>query len=155
MYLYYEVENLVQLPDFDQLTPIFIGTVNNFDIDVSVRETDFALQFFSYIYLPSDGIYTFYLESDDGSKLYIDDIEIVDNDGLHLSQVAFGSVWSSAGLHKISVSYFQRFGMRHLRVGYQGLGIERQPIPNKVLFLEPTSVSTPTNTPTNEYGNRN
>lgn len=148
VYLYYEVENLVALPDFNQLTPLFIGTWNNFDIDVSVQEINFAIQFFSYIYVPSDGLYTFFLESDDGSKLYIDGAEVVDNDGLHGAHLEFGSVWMSAGVHSITVSYFQRLGNRGLRVGYQGPGIERQRIPDEVLYVDPVNVPIPTQTPT-------
>ena len=35
------------------------------------------------IKIPADGIYSFYISSDDGSKLFIDDKILVDNDGLH------------------------------------------------------------------------
>lgn len=43
----------------------------------------FALNTKTQIIIPQDGTYTFYLNSDDGSKLYIDGTLVIDNDGQH------------------------------------------------------------------------
>jgi hypothetical protein len=52
-------------------------SINNFLIDCG----NFAVRFSCYIKLSETALYTFYLESNDGSKLYLDDNLIVDNDG--------------------------------------------------------------------------
>ena len=45
-------------------------------------------------------MYTFYTESNDGSRLYIDGAEVVDNDGLPRRTRA-GTVALKQGLHRI------------------------------------------------------
>jgi hypothetical protein len=47
------------------------------------------------------------LTSDDGSKLYIDDRLIINNDGLHIACTRRGKVDLTAGWHTIRVAYFQ------------------------------------------------
>jgi hypothetical protein len=59
---------------------------------------------------PEDGKYTFWLTSDDGSRLWIDGEELVDNDGLHGMKTEGGGVELSAGLHRLSVLFFEHFG---------------------------------------------
>jgi hypothetical protein len=55
------------------------------------------------------GKYTFGLESDDGSKLYIDDKLVVDNDGRHLPQKRGGEIVLSPGQHTIRVDFFKAY----------------------------------------------
>ena len=42
------------------------------------RVDKFAFEFNGYIKVAGDAVYTFYTRSDDGSKLFIDDEEVVD-----------------------------------------------------------------------------
>src|SRR5262245_36868699 len=59
------------LPDFDQVVAVKHGTATNFDLSVRTRDEQVALQFTGRVEVPRDGAYTFYLKSDDGSRLYI------------------------------------------------------------------------------------
>jgi len=63
-----------RLPDFDRLTPIKAGVVSNLDIDVRIRPENVGLEFKGFLDVPCDGNYTFYLSSDDGSKLFLDSL---------------------------------------------------------------------------------
>jgi hypothetical protein len=83
------------------------------------------------------GDYTFYTSSDDGSKLYIDGTQVVDNDGLHGMQWVGGTINLIAGEHMIEVIMFENGGGEGLEVEVEGPGIPRIPIPNEVLFLAP------------------
>ncbi len=58
----------------------------------------------------ADGTYTFKLDSDDGSLLYIDGTVVVDNGGAHAPEVASGSTLLTAGSHKFEVQFFEDFG---------------------------------------------
>jgi signal transduction histidine kinase len=69
-YACYAVEGEV-LPDFAPLTPLKTGTVSNFDLGVLNRSEHVGLRFTGYLQVPRDGLYTFYLTSDDGSQLFI------------------------------------------------------------------------------------
>jgi signal transduction histidine kinase len=59
------------LPDFDRLPATRTGTVTNFDLAARTRDQDVALQFSGYLEVPREGLYTFWLRSDDGSRLYV------------------------------------------------------------------------------------
>jgi len=71
-YAGYEVSGEV-LPDFSGLMPTNTGTVTHFDVSVIFRKELVGLEFSGFIQTPRDGPYTFYLTSDDGSKLFIDE----------------------------------------------------------------------------------
>jgi PA14 domain len=53
------------------------------------------------------GEHTFRLSSDDGSRLYVDDQLVINNDGVH-SEVSLGAKLKlEPGLHRVRVTYFQ------------------------------------------------
>jgi signal transduction histidine kinase len=60
-----------KLPDFNSLVPQKSGTVSNFDIAVKTRDENVGLEFTGFLEVPDDGIYKFYLSSDDGSQLFL------------------------------------------------------------------------------------
>jgi len=132
-YDYFE-KFFVTTADLDLVEPISSGIIGNFNIDVKKRETYFGLRFNGYIKAPKDGIYKFYLKSNDGSRLYIDGEELIENDANHGAIEEPGQVALTAGLHKVLVKYFQCGGGKTLTVSWSGPGIEKQEIPVSVLF---------------------
>lgn len=72
-----------RIPDFAQLQQVKSGVATNFDIGVRSRADCVAMEFSGYISIPTDGIYTFHLRSDDGSQLFIGesslDVRMLDN----------------------------------------------------------------------------
>jgi hypothetical protein len=140
-YKYYESGSYVSVPSFDGLTPVKTGESDNFDISLANRSTAYSFNFTGYIDVPSDGQYTFYTTSDDGSKLYIDNVLVVDNDGLKSATEKSGVIGLKAGKHVISVGYFQQSGDNVLSVSYAGPGLSKQNIPNSSLFRVSVSTS--------------
>ena len=69
-----------------------------------------GLVFSGYIEVPEDGIYSFFLESDDGSVLDIDGVRVIDNDGPHSRLERSGQVALAKGLHHLSARYFDYNG---------------------------------------------
>jgi hypothetical protein len=65
------------------------------------------IDFNGRFYIDKPGDYEFKVESDDGSKLYIDQKLLIDNDGDHPSQARSSTVNLSGGIHAIRLSYFQ------------------------------------------------
>jgi len=132
-YAYYEGE-WEQLPDFNQMDPVREGYVYEIGLhQVHPRENYFGIVFKGQIQIKEPGEYTFYTESDDGSRLYIDGEMIVDNDGLHGMEEEAGKVSLTKGLHDFAVDYFEAGGGNALRVFMEGPGMEKQPIPNELL----------------------
>jgi signal transduction histidine kinase len=61
------------LPDFARLKVNAEGVATNLDARFRARNSYTALVFSGYLEIPKSGVYTFYLESDDGSRLYVGD----------------------------------------------------------------------------------
>lgn len=116
------------------------GTYTSFDVDALQNQEDpgdadnFSIRYTGYIQIDTQGSYTFYTTSDDGSKLYINGTEVVDNDGAHGSQERSGSITLSPGLHDITVLFFENGGGENLSVAYQGPSISKQNIPFSKLY---------------------
>jgi len=56
------------------------------------------------------GAYQFSLNSDDGSLLFIDGVQIIDNGGPHGPNTVNGSTALTAGLHPFEVRFYEDFG---------------------------------------------
>ena len=81
------------------------------------------------------GTYEFFLRSNDGSRLFIDNQMVIDNDGPHSADSEKqGQVELSEGMHPIRLHYFQAGGGMFLELKYAGSGVEKQTIPATVIF---------------------
>jgi hypothetical protein len=127
-YKYYE-GSWTMLPNFDALTLVKTGTCAGFDISPANRPDNFGFRFDGYVKVASDGVYMFSTISDDGSKLYIGNKLIVNNDGTHASTEAAGDIALKAGMHAIRVDFFEAGGGQELAVKMNG-----QAIPASSLF---------------------
>ncbi len=67
----------------------------------------FAIDYSGKFWIEKPGLYRFRLVSDDGAMLYIAGQLIVDNDGVHSTEVRLGSIRLLGGMHTIRVPYFQ------------------------------------------------
>jgi hexosaminidase len=133
-YAYYEGE-WEKLPDLKQLTPLASGRAYDISLEgIAQREENFGIHFAGFIGIEREGEYTFYTASDDGSKLLIDDKEVVNNDGLHGTTEASGKIMLASGKHKINILYFQRGGDKNLDVSFEGPQVLKQHIPPRLLF---------------------
>jgi hypothetical protein len=123
-----------KLPDFASLKPTATGNIETFGLGPYTGKEGFAMRYTGYIDIPADGIYAFYVQSDDGSRLTIGDAVVVDNDGLHASVERRGFASLRAGKHRIGVAYFQGPGDAVLKVSYEGHRINKQEIPAAALW---------------------
>jgi len=136
MYKYFEGTNWKFLPAFESINHIKEGKTQEFRIGkLNIKDENFGFVFESYIKIENEGEYKFYTNSDDGSKLFINDVEIVDNDGDHGTIERSGKIHLTKGFHKINVRYFNGGGGAWLDVYFRGPGIPKQIIPPDVLFL--------------------
>ena len=71
------------------------------------EEDWFGYVFEGLLKVPAEGIYTFKLDTDDGSQLWLDDILVVDNNYNKGNSVTTGYAYLQAGLHKFRMPYFE------------------------------------------------
>jgi len=115
--IYLLPEGTDMLPNFKKLEPV--GSIYTRELNVKPRQfqagfpgvTDrfewFAIDYNGYFYVSEPGKYRFIVASDDGSKLYIDDKGVIDNDGLHSLKAEECTVNPKGGIHTLRLSYFQ------------------------------------------------
>jgi putative heme-binding domain-containing protein len=121
----------VALETLAKLVPKAEGIASEISLKAAViQERDaFALRFSGTLSVDKPGKYTFFISSDDGSRIYIDGKLVVDNDGLHGMTEKEGSVTLAAGSHPLVVTYFDNGGGDGLSVAWSGPGFNKQAIP--------------------------
>jgi len=134
-YSYYEGD-WNRLPDFNKLKPVKSGHLSNFNLSPKNQTEHFGFMYEGYILIPEDGVYSFYTDSDDGSRLYIDNELVVDNDGLHGLHEEEGVIPLAKGFHSIRVTFFEKTGGDDLFVSFRGRGVPKQRVPNKMLYIK-------------------
>jgi hypothetical protein len=123
------------LPDFSTLECERSGRCTTIDlaaIDAPVEE--FGAGFTGLLRVPAEDLYAFYTTSDDGSRLWIGDRLLVDNDGLHPALERGGLIRLPAGLHPIRIEFFERSGAEGLTVAWESPTIPKEKLPADVLF---------------------
>ncbi len=148
-YRYFELPTaLTMIPDFltgFQKGGFVPGNTFSLDIDSTTpRSNNFAFEFTALLDIVTPGAYLFSTSSDDGSRLSIDGVEVVNNDEAHLVKKVTGpAVDLAVGLHPIKVTYFNGpadvgggAGQKSLSVTYGsvGAGVAEVAIPAAVLF---------------------
>ncbi|TAL37631.1 MAG: beta-glucosidase [Spirochaetes bacterium] len=110
-------EDSGSLPDFSVLKPngtIYTKTLNveprSFDTGfpgISDRTEWFAIRYTGSFTAAAEGDFSFRVLSDDGSRVYIDETLVVDNDGVHPPSELTGTIKLTKGKHAIRVEFFQ------------------------------------------------
>jgi len=93
-----------------------IPKVDLFDGDLSWAGNWFAMEFDGFIKIEKDNNYVFRLISDDGSRLYIDDQLVINNDGFHGTEARDGELALKEGLHPFKVQFFQGGGGKNVQL---------------------------------------
>jgi hypothetical protein len=123
--LYYEHSTGAwgDIDDIDWSTAEFTGKVNNFTLTQTTQEDYFNFKFDGYLYVNTAGDYQFRTVSDDGSRVELDSVMVVNNDGVHESKTVTGAVQTlTAGPHRITVKYFEYADSQTLSVKWKGPG---------------------------------
>jgi len=94
----------------------------------------FAVLLEGYLRLPRPGAYTFWLGSDDGSRLWLGGALAIDHDGLHGYSEKRATVRLPAGDLPIRVVMFEAGGDDRLTLELEGPGMPRRPAAGDLLW---------------------
>ncbi|MCX6877383.1 MAG: glycoside hydrolase family 127 protein [Verrucomicrobia bacterium] len=95
-----------------------------------LKSTDYSVRWTGRITAKETGDYVFSLYSDDGAKLWIDNVLVVDNGGSHapLTVTAKQALHLTAGQpHDLKIEYFQGINGAEIRLGWKQPGGTYQP----------------------------
>jgi hexosaminidase len=135
-YKYYEGD-WDSIPKFWELRPVKKGKIHKLSLSaIEPREDYFGVDIFGFMKIERAGNYTFYLTSDDGSRLFINNKLIIDNDGQHSSKEISGKVFLEKGTYPFKIFYFEKSGVQEMKVEYAGPGINRTIVPANILFFD-------------------
>ena len=114
------------------------GVVPEIKMDVPQlrRRDEFSLRFTGSLRVDRAGDYIFFTNSDDGSRLYIGDQLVVNNDGSHGMKEVRGRIRLEPGQHPITVIYFDSGGGDGLVVSWRGPGFGKSKIPADRLSVD-------------------
>lgn len=106
-------------------------------IAIKQRKDKFGFVFEGWIKVEKTSGYEFFTSSDDGSLLFIDGKEVVNNDGNHGAEEKSGRCILEKGYHSFRLQYFDSGGGNELKVSYQPFGENKRLIDAAVLFHAP------------------
>lgn len=133
-------EEIEDFPDPKAIKPVVTRADKTIDVNVGMDTwpgtelSDYLfIRWTGKIKIPKDGKYTFYLESDDGSRLYVDGKQVISNGGLHGMHEEKGTVELKAGSYDIKIEFFENGGEAGCRFSWSADGIEKQIVPETAL----------------------
>ncbi|WP_394772360.1 family 20 glycosylhydrolase [Mucilaginibacter sp.] len=98
-------------------------------VPASVKVPSFGISYKGYIDVPADGIYSFYLNCDDGGVLSIGNDVTVNNDGNHSAQERSGQIALKMGAHPFMLDFIEGGGGFTLKLRYSVNGSEPKEVP--------------------------
>ena len=107
------------IPDFTKFgLPYDTGYVNEFALDEFdlAAEDHFAILFASTLIVPEEATYGFELQSDDGSRLYLDGQLLIDNSHGRSTTICHASKKLGAGRHLLKLEYYEHSSTQSLRL---------------------------------------
>jgi cytochrome c553 len=120
-----------KLPDFDALSPAGTGVLNANVVTIAPRKRDdnIGFVFEGTLNIAQEGDYTFLLDSDDGSRLFLDGKKVVEKitDGGQ-GQEKQGKVHLAAGHARFRLEFFNGGAEFGLSLGWSGPGFTRRPL---------------------------
>ncbi len=132
-YKYYEGK-WEMIPDFTKLNVIEKGTINSFDVDKAKITQYYGFEFDAWFYAFKDGVYTFWMSSDDGAKFFIDNKELINNDGCHGTVEKNFQVGLKKGFHKVYVPYFNALYAGNISINYRAPGKLKEKMDKNAMF---------------------
>lgn len=102
----------------------------NWPIATLGKDDQFSVIYEGYLIVPEDAAYTFYLTSDDGSWLWIDDMDtvLIDNGGYHSSTTKTANIHLTAGSHQIRAKMFENSGKAVFHLEWSSPAFARTPV---------------------------
>jgi hypothetical protein len=127
----------------EDITPHRTGIVPTFTLAPADTAVMFGMRYTGYIRVPRAGVYTFTALSDDGAGLWFGDHNVFWSLGQSPKTTeTSGQIALQAGLHPITVTFFQAYGPRALELYIEGPGVRRQQLPASMLFHDRAAAPT-------------
>lgn len=112
-----------------------------------VNPDNFSVDWTRRVNFPLSANYVFTAEVDDGVRIFVNGVTVLDNFNITGSRTITGTISLGAGQHDIQVQYVERTGQARIRVSWAPIIQPPTPTPTDTLTPTPTETGTPTETP--------
>lgn len=109
---------------------------------IGVNADGFSARWSGYVSVPTAGSWTFYSSTDDGGRVQVDGVYVTDDWRDHGPTETSGAISLGAGLHEITMEYYENAGGAAATLSWSGPGVAKQVIPSTNL-LQRTGFTAP------------
>lgn len=99
-----------------------------------VNADGFSARWRGLVSVPAAGTWTFYATSDDGARVLLDGVYVINNWRNQTPTEASGTIALGAGLHELTVEYYDAGGDAVVSLSWAGPGVAKQVVPGANLF---------------------
>jgi len=134
-YEVFYLNNLTSIPNLENKRPDAKGScfeITSDEVKEEIRSNT-VVRFSTNIQIEEEGNYTFYTNSDDGSKLWVNNKLVVDNDGDHGVVEKNGRIALKPGTYPLQAVWFNGGGSGWLNVDYQTKTVPKQVLSTSIL----------------------
>jgi len=122
------------LNDFSTQKAVKTGSLSDIVFPAFVQKDFWGIVYDGFIKIEEAGIYTFFTQSDDGSRIELNGNLLVENDSIHGIVEKYGQVILRKGYYPIKISYFEGNYGESLEVFMQKDKAAKVKIPAAILF---------------------
>jgi hypothetical protein len=144
VYYFQQGENM---PDLNSRIPDMQRVVNHINYNMwgqamwpgLTKKDDYAVRWEGSIRINNGGEYTFFLASDDGSQMWLDEDMVINNGGVHAKRQRTGTRSLLADVHALKIDYFNRDGGNGCVFKYKGRDTSEKAVvvPQSALLANP------------------
>jgi predicted alpha/beta superfamily hydrolase len=127
------------VPDLDKYTPKHHGITENLDLNFILRKDSIAVRYEGYLKITEKNLYYLWVVSDDGSKVYLNNKLLLNNDGLHSAdEPVVTAIPLEPGYYPLRIDYFEKNGGESISLGWipDLKKIEPKPVPKEMFFYK-------------------
>ena len=130
---YYDSLNFVnfELTRLDQTIDFNWG---NGAPDGGMGNNRFSIRWVGKIMIPADDTYTFYLLLDDGGRMWIDNVQLIDEWHTQSPTEHSGQIELTAGLHDIRIEYYEETGGAQCKFRWSSSSFSKETVPHTALW---------------------
>jgi hypothetical protein len=132
---YYSNINLSGPVVLQRIDPTVNFDWNSAGPDPAVGQFAYSVRWTGYVQPPATGTYTFYTMADDGVRLWVNGIQLVDGWVLQGPTEYSGPLPLTAGVkYPVTMEYFQAYGGAVAQLLWSGPSVTKEPVPSSYLY---------------------
>lgn len=112
------------------------GTMDYLTVDKAPLKDYYGYEFNGYINIPEDGYYRFFLDSDDGAKLFLDGELFINLDVRSIRVKTGANIGLAKGFHEIRILYYENYAGENLTLEMASMKMPWQKVPAEMLYIK-------------------